>query len=169
VLYVGAHGPAQERDNARRGAPHGVFPEAMSGSCFTRRNPLVPEAIVCERAAIATLVALYRGALVVAVPSVYEGFGLPVLEAMACGAPVLAARAAALPEVGGDVAAYVDDVRDCGAWQRALLDIAANAERRATMARSGRCAAATFTWEDCTLRTLAILRSAAALPIAPET
>lgn len=56
----------------------------------------------------AGLRALYESALLLAVPSRYEGFGLPALEAMACGCPVLAARAGALPEVCGDAAAYFD-------------------------------------------------------------
>lgn len=60
----------------------------------------------------------YRGALAVVVPSLYEGFGLPVVEAMACGTPVLAARAAALPETAGDAALYCDPYDH--------LDIAAN-------------------------------------------
>ena len=59
------------------------------------------------------LPALISSATVLAMPSKYEGFGLPILEAMACGTPVVASNAASLPEVGGDAALYAwhDDVR----------------------------------------------------------
>jgi glycosyltransferase involved in cell wall biosynthesis len=67
-----------------------------------------------------TLVSLYQRALVLLVPSRNEGFGLPALEAMACGCPVLAARAGALPEVCGEAAVLLDpDVPD--AWRKAVL------------------------------------------------
>ncbi len=114
------------------------------------------------------LIGLYRGARGVAVPSLYEGFGLPVLEAMACGAPVLAARATALPEAGGAAAAYVDDPGDPGAWRDALLAMDAGAERRMALALAGPSHAAAFTWDACAERTLTILRGAA-LPLASKT
>jgi glycosyltransferase involved in cell wall biosynthesis len=161
VLYVGAH-DVHKNVGTLVAAHRRAFPGGDVALVFTRPNPLAPEAIVCAEASVAALVALYRGAAVVAVPSLYEGFGLPVLEAMACGAPVLAARATALPEVGGDVAAYVDDASDPAAWERALLDLASDAARRARMADAGSVRAAGFTWERCADRTLTILREAAA-------
>jgi glycosyltransferase involved in cell wall biosynthesis len=122
----------------------------------------VPEAIVCERVGHATLLALYRAATVVAVPSLYEGFGLPVLEAMGCAAAVLAARAASLPEVGGDAVRYVDEPADPAAWAHALRVLADDDAARAALAANGRERAALFTWERCADATLAVLREAAA-------
>jgi glycosyltransferase involved in cell wall biosynthesis len=87
------------------------------------------------------------GALVVAYPSLGEGFGLPVLEAMACGAPVLTTTRLALPEVGGDAVAYTEpDPSAVGAALAALLD---DPERRARLAAAGRERAAGFTWQRC--------------------
>lgn len=167
VLYVGAH-DAHKNVMTLVAAHRLAFPSGDVALVFTRRNPLVAEAVVCEHVPLATLVALYRGATVVAVPSIYEGFGLPVLEAMACGAPVLAARATALPEAGGEVAAYVDDPRDPRAWRDALLDLVANDSRRAAMRVAGPPRAATFSWDACAQRTLTILR-AAAVPLPSKT
>jgi glycosyltransferase involved in cell wall biosynthesis len=93
----------------------------------------------------AHLPGLYAGASAFVLPSLYEGFGLPCLEAMACGAPVVAADAAALPETCGDAALYADP-RDPGAIadavERALEPATAERLRAAGVARARR-----FTWE----------------------
>ncbi|MEA5440940.1 glycosyltransferase family 1 protein [Cyanobium gracile] len=65
---------------------------------------------------------LYCAARVVLYPSVYEGFGMPVIEAMACGAPVVCSDAAAIPEAGGSLATYVSPL-DVEAWTRALVEV----------------------------------------------
>ena len=84
------------------------------------------------------------GALVVAFPSIGEGFGLPVLEAMACGAPVLTTHRTSLPEVGGDAVAYTEpDVDSIRSGLRALLDDPA---RRAALAELEQARAREFTW-----------------------
>jgi glycosyltransferase involved in cell wall biosynthesis len=168
VLYVGAH-DAHKNVLTLVAAYRSAFAGGDVGLVFTRPNPLVAEAIVIENAPLATLVALYRAALVVAVPSIYEGFGLPVLEGLACGAPVLAARATALPEAGGDAAAYVDEPCDPDAWRAALLAISSDGKRRAALSHAGPLRAAAFTWDACADHTLAILRASATLPLAAKT
>jgi glycosyltransferase involved in cell wall biosynthesis len=95
----------------------------------------------------ADLPALYRNAALFAFPSLYEGFGLPVLEAMACAVPVVCSDASSLPEVAGDAALLVDplDVDGlAGAMARALRD----ADLRRDMVARGLAQAARFTWEQ---------------------
>jgi glycosyltransferase involved in cell wall biosynthesis len=93
------------------------------------------------------LAALLGGADVVAYPSLGEGFGLPVLEAMACGAPVLTTRRLALPEIGGDAVAYTEpDPASIAAALASLLD---DPERRKALSAAGIDRAATFTWDAC--------------------
>jgi glycosyltransferase involved in cell wall biosynthesis len=84
------------------------------------------------------------GAIAVAAPSRGEGFGLPVLEAMACGAPVLTTHRTSLPEVGGDAVAYTEpDVDSIAVALRALLD---DPERRAALSEAGYARSQDFTW-----------------------
>jgi len=88
---------------------------------------------------------LLGGATVVAFPSKAEGFGLPVLEAMACGAAVLTARRLSLPEVGGEAVEYTEpDAESIAASLRRLIEDPA---RRATLSASGPLRARDFTWE----------------------
>ncbi|MFD1931668.1 MULTISPECIES: glycosyltransferase family 4 protein [Nonomuraea] len=85
------------------------------------------------------------GALVAAFPSMGEGFGLPVLEAMACGTPVLTTRRTSLPEVGGDAVAYTEPDPDSIAV--ALGQLLASPERRAELAAAGLARAKEFSWD----------------------
>ncbi|MEO3859233.1 glycosyltransferase family 1 protein [Acrocarpospora sp. B8E8] len=90
------------------------------------------------------LAGFYGGALVAAFPSRVEGFGMPVLEAMACGAAVLTTRRTSLPEVGGDAVAYTEpDATSIGAALRTLLD---SPERRAALGEAGAARSREFTW-----------------------
>lgn len=94
---------------------------------------------------LADLPGFLAGAAVLAYPSLGEGFGLPVLEAMACGATVLTTRELSLPEVGGDAVAYCGtDAADVAAALRSLL---ADPARRAALGTAARDRARTFTWE----------------------
>jgi glycosyltransferase involved in cell wall biosynthesis len=108
----------------------------------------VPEGLLLVRPGYVPLVelpGLLGGALLVAYPSLGEGFGLPVLEAMACGATVLTTRRLALPEVGGAAVAYSEP--DVAALTEALAALLDDAPRRAELARLGLARAASFTWE----------------------
>ncbi|HEX9371605.1 MAG TPA: glycosyltransferase family 1 protein [Roseiflexaceae bacterium] len=104
------------------------------------------------------LPALLSGALAFAFPSLYEGFGLPVLEAMACGAPVLASNTSSLPEVAGDAALLVDP-DDTAAIAGGLARLAGDAALRADLRARGLARAATFTWDRCAEETLRVLCS----------
>ena len=96
---------------------------------------------------LAQLPALLGGASVVAYPSLGEGFGLPVLEGMACGSAVLTTRRLSLPEVGGDAAAYCEpDADSIAAELTRLLD---DPQRRAELGRAGLARAAGFSWAAC--------------------
>jgi hypothetical protein len=105
--------------------------------------------------------ALLTGADVFAYPSRYEGFGLPVLEAMACGTPVVTTTGGSLPEVAGDAATLIEP-GDADALAAALAKLAADPAARQDAAARGRQRAATFTWEHCATRTAAAYRRAAA-------
>jgi glycosyltransferase involved in cell wall biosynthesis len=93
-----------------------------------------------------TLVTLVRGARAVIFPSLYEGFGLPVLESMVLGTPVVASRESSLPEIAGDSALLVDPY-DTDQIARAIMQIAADADLRAEFSRRGRLQAEKFSVE----------------------
>lgn len=105
----------------------------------------------------AALKALYRQALALLFPSLYEGFGLPPLEAMSQGCPVVAAQAASLPEVCGEAALYVDP-RSEASMAAAMRRIAEDADLRQQLREAGLARAACFTWEAAAARLAAALR-----------
>jgi glycosyltransferase involved in cell wall biosynthesis len=99
------------------------------------------------------LPALYSGALALTFPSLYEGFGLPPLEAMSCGTPALASNASSVPEVVGDAGILLDP-KDAHAWADAVERIMQDGVLRDELSRKGLSRAAQFTWERCATSTL---------------
>lgn len=104
------------------------------------------------------LPALYRGADLFAYPSLYEGFGLPVIEALAAGTPVLTGDNSCLPEAGGPGALYVN-AQDVRAIADGLLRLATDAPLRATLRTAGLAHAAHFTWERSAQQLLTAYRT----------
>jgi glycosyltransferase involved in cell wall biosynthesis len=92
------------------------------------------------------LAALYEGALCLVFPSKTEGFGIPLLEAMARGCPVISSNAASLMEVGGDAVAYVDAGQGEN-WSSAIIGLSVNEGLRAIMSARGRKRASLFSWK----------------------
>lgn len=91
--------------------------------------------------------ALYSSCALFAFPSLYEGFGMPPLEAMACGAPVVCSNASSLPEAVGDAALLVDP-RDSEGWAQAMTRVADDAALREDLRRRGALRAKVFSWEQ---------------------
>src|SRR5574341_776434 len=106
----------------------------------------------------ADLPALYRMATVLVFPSLYEGFGLPVLEAMASGAPVIASRASSLPEVVGEAGILIDPL-DVDALAETIDALLTDEDRRAALRAKGLARAQAFTWQRAAAQTWSIYES----------
>lgn len=143
LVLTGGAGPCEDQVMAAV--------EAYGLSEHVRRPGRVPEL---------DLEVLYRTAAVVAFPSAYEGFGLPVLEAMSRGCPVVAADAAALPAVTGGAADLVAPY-DVEGWTTALARLLDDPDAAAERRRSGRRRAARFPWGDAAAALAEVYREAA--------
>lgn len=104
------------------------------------------------------LPALYAGAALFIYPSIYEGFGLPPIEAMASGVPVIVANKSCLPEVCGDVARYVDP-DDVEGFAESIAHSLFDAEWRSQSAHAGRERARLFSWDRCVDGTISVYRN----------
>ena len=174
--YVLASGSPDERKNLerqlsawrriQRDVPEDLwlvlFGGASTSGIFrrTHRQALPPRVHIVGRVPDDVIVPLYAGALVFLYLSVYEGFGLPVLEAMASGTPVLTSNLSALPEVTGDCAMSVDPCRDDDIAD-ALIAMIQDARLRETQAERGCQHARQFSWERCARATFDVLNAVA--------
>jgi len=175
ILWVGSLEPRKNVDAllslpmelARSGLPHRLVlagPEGWGPTASQVRSAAAAAPAgslrLLGRVVAADLAPLYRGASVFCFPSVHEGFGLPVLEAMAQGTPVLSSTASSLPEVAGDAARYVVDPAP-EAWAAAVVELLGDGGALADLATGGPARAAAFPWSACASATAAALLDAA--------
>ncbi|OUD15383.1 glycosyltransferase family 4 protein [Thioflexithrix psekupsensis] len=132
------------------------------GEIFTelrKSRMLASRVILPGHIADADLAALYSGALGFVFPSLYEGFGLPPLEAMQCGTPVLVSDVSSLPEVVGDAGLLVNPHDEAG-WAQGLLTLYRDENLRAELSHRGITRAALFSWPNCARETVGVYREA---------
>ena len=171
VLWVGTPEPRKNLSVllrafalVRRRAPHCslvlVGGDGMEDRDTARELELLGRSVI--RPGVVTddeLVALYSATTCFVFPSLYEGFGLPPLEAMACGAPVVAANRASIPEVVGDAGILVDPT-DPDALADAIERVVLNPQVASDMRGRGLARARDFTWDRCAQHTIAAYRAA---------
>jgi glycosyltransferase involved in cell wall biosynthesis len=131
--------------------PFGNFEETA------RRRSLLERVLCPGRLSTSDLQLLYSSADLFVFPSLYEGFGMPVLEAMACGAPVLTSNSTALAEVAGD-AAVLADPQDARALGEAMIRALEDEPLRAALKVKGFARAKQFSWEQAAAQTVALYR-----------
>ena len=160
LLYVGSD---DERKNLRRlleamvilhrqlDCPATLTCAGMDDAAAAKYRAVLRDGGIAESVVFAGFVpdeqlrAFYAGADLFVFPSLYEGFGLPILEAMAAGLPVVSSRSAALPEVGGEAAVYCD-ATEAAELAAAIRDTWRNPILREQLIKDGRARAAQFTW-----------------------
>ncbi|MFN8176616.1 MAG: glycosyltransferase family 1 protein [bacterium] len=139
----------------------------LAGALGWKHVPILARARAARRAAAIrfvggledeALAALYGGAEAFLFPSLDEGFGLPPLEAMACGTPVVSSAAGALPEVLGVAARIVADL-DVGAWTHAVRALLGDSAERARRVDLGRAQSGAYTWAAAAARTWSVYRA----------
>ena len=175
VLYVGSEQPrkdlrtlvralARVKEDARFsdlklvkiGGPGGDGRSFRAATVIAAREAgIEDDCIFTGRVAEDELPAYYSGAECFVLPSLYEGFGLPPLEAMACGCPVVVSDGGALPEIGGEAAA-VFRAGDEQALTAVLTGVLGDEARRADLRERGLARAAQFSWERAAQETLAV-------------
>ncbi len=125
---------------------------------LTEKLNLKDEVLYLGRVSVQDLLLLYNAAQLLVHPALYEGFGLPPLEAMACGTPTIVAHVSSLPEVVGDAALLVDPEDEC-AWTVAIWRVLTDDSLRAELREKGLKRARLFSWEKAARETLGLYRS----------
>jgi glycosyltransferase involved in cell wall biosynthesis len=132
------------------------YPQAREEA---RRLGLADRVLFLGEISDTDLPALYNGAQTFVFPSLYEGFGLPVLEAMACGVPVVCSNTSSMPEIVGDAAITLDP-QDTDAWVAALTEVLGKEDLRAQMRMKGLERAETFSWQETATQTWQVYQDA---------
>ena len=125
-------------------------------------SPLAARIRRLDYVSAADLPALYAGAALFAIPSHYEGFGFPPLEAMACGTPVVSSVGGSLQEVLGDAAVVMRPAAGASDWAAAIESLLGNDARRTELTARGRLQAARYTWESAARATWDVYREVGA-------
>jgi len=136
----------------------GVSPSPENTFNMVRQLGLQHEVLLPGYIPHEDLVAVYNLADVFILPSVYEGFGIPVIEAMACGCPVIASKTGALPEICGDAAYYID-ASEPDEMAEAIRKVLVEGGLREELVKKGVNRAREFSWEKCARETLEVLES----------
>jgi glycosyltransferase involved in cell wall biosynthesis len=130
----------------------GSAPLSAPEKLYIDRLGLSPQVIHTGTVDDESLWQLYQGAKCLVFPSLYEGFGMPILEAFACSCPVISSSASALPEVGGDACIYFDP-KDVRALRDALTRLIADQNLRSQLIAAGSARVKEFTWNKVAERT----------------
>lgn len=171
LLFVGTLEPrkniprlVQAFDRVRKEIPHKLVLAGPDGWMIDQVNSAIYESNCSDAitrigyvASTGDIAAFYSAADAFLFPSLYEGFGLPVLEAMKCGCPVVCANNSSLPEVAGDAALYVD-AQDVEGLAAAIEKIASDEAARQILAAKGRIQVANFSWASCANETASLYR-----------
>jgi glycosyltransferase involved in cell wall biosynthesis len=167
ILFVGTREPRKNLDRLMRAyseLPEHVQtefslvlvgPRGWGESDPVGRQKLANRVLVLDYLDTQKLALAYNLASVLVYPSLYEGFGLPPLEAMACGCPVVVSRAASLPEICADAACYVDP-KDVQSIAEGMNRVLSDNELRRSLTKKGIERAKLFTWEKTAQQTLAV-------------
>ena len=124
-----------------------------------RELRLEDEVIFTGYLTVEELVSLYNGADAFVFPSLYEGFGLPVLEAMACGCPVVVSNTTSLPEVVDDAGLMVDDPFSADKFADQVLRLLSDSELRDSLIKKGFERAKKFKWEKMAKETIGVIEN----------
>ena len=138
--------------------------KVVDASFTEAETKLISESELTDRVLLksvtdAELAEWYAGALCFVFPSLYEGFGIPVLEAFSCGCPVAASNTSSLPEVGGDSAVYFDPLSE-ESIRDAVVSLTDSSEYRQHLAELGRKRATCFNWTDTARKTIEVYEKA---------
>lgn len=173
ILFVGTFEPRKNIPSllkAYASLPPDTPPLVLAGSrgwLFDSAMHLARDLAIADRLYLlqdfrsADLPAVYNAAAALVLPSHYEGFGLPVLEAFACGAPVIISDRASLPEIAGGAAALCDP-DDIESIAHAIRRVLAESDYRQSLVRKGFARVKEFSWPQCARRTLQVYRQALA-------
>jgi glycosyltransferase involved in cell wall biosynthesis len=164
-LYVGRDHPRKNLPMLRRAFADARARGLRAGLVFAGpgHHPALAGdgVVVLPYVSAADLPALYAGALAVTIPSRFEGFGFPALEAMRCGTAVIASTAGALPEIVGTAGILLSPL-DPGGWSHALVEMASDPALQRRLIEAGIKRSTGFTWETTAEKTWRVLQAAAA-------